>query len=98
MSHFLYDLGHRSVELRQSLRRAGFEVQARLLHDRLVVEHEADLVLGCRVAQDGPIVLEAYGNDVMLQPGETLFFQGDTADGMYWIESGVVVVLQGDLA
>jgi len=41
--------------------------------------------------------LEAYGNDVTLQPGETLFFQGDAADGMYWIESGVVVVLQGDL-
>jgi len=41
--------------------------------------------------------LEAYGSDLTLQPGEMLFSQGDPADGLYWIESGVVVVLQGDL-
>jgi len=41
--------------------------------------------------------LEAYGSDLTMQPGETLFFQGDSAEGLYWIESGVVVVLQGDL-
>ena len=41
--------------------------------------------------------ITAYGTDLVLQPGETLFLQGDTADGLYWIESGVVVILQGDL-
>lgn len=39
--------------------------------------------------------ITAYGSDLVLQPGETLFFQGDPGDGLYWIESGVVVVLQG---
>ena len=41
--------------------------------------------------------LEAFGNDVMLHPGDMLFLQGDVADGLYWIEEGVVVILQGDL-
>ena len=31
--------------------------------------------------------LSAYGSDLSLEAGETLFFQGDSADGLYWIES-----------
>ena len=41
--------------------------------------------------------LEASGNDVELQAGEILFRQDDPGDGMYWIESGLLVVLQGQL-
>ena len=41
--------------------------------------------------------LSAYGSDLSLEAGETLFFQGDSADGLYWIESGVLAILQGDL-
>jgi diguanylate cyclase (GGDEF)-like protein len=41
--------------------------------------------------------LEAYGSQKTLLAGETLFFQGDPADGLYWIDEGVLVVLQGDL-
>ena len=41
--------------------------------------------------------LEAYGSDLSLEVGETLFFQGDAADGLYWIASGVLAILQGDL-
>ena len=41
--------------------------------------------------------LGAYGQDIVLQPGETLFYEDDVADGLYWIESGVVAILQGDM-
>ena len=41
--------------------------------------------------------LEASGNVVDLQVGEILFRQDDPGDGMYWIESGLLVVLQGGL-
>jgi diguanylate cyclase (GGDEF)-like protein len=41
--------------------------------------------------------LAAYGQDILLEAGETLFYEGDVADGLYWIESGVVAILQGDM-
>jgi diguanylate cyclase (GGDEF)-like protein len=41
--------------------------------------------------------LEASGSEVELQAGEILFRQNDLGDGMYWIASGVLVVLQGEL-
>jgi len=41
--------------------------------------------------------LEASGSALELQAGEILFKQGDTGDGMYWIEAGILVVLQGQL-
>jgi len=41
--------------------------------------------------------LDAYGSEMTLQAGETLFFQGDPADGLYWIDEGVLVILQGDI-
>ena len=41
--------------------------------------------------------LEASGSDAELQAGEILFMQDDVGDGMYWIESGLLVVLQGRL-
>ncbi len=41
--------------------------------------------------------LTAYGEDLVLGAGETLFLENDPADGLYWIASGVVAVLQGDL-
>ena len=41
--------------------------------------------------------LEASGSEVELQPGEILFRQDDLGDGMYWISSGVLAVLQGKL-
>ena len=41
--------------------------------------------------------LDAYGSEQNLQAGETLFLQHETADGLYWIEEGVLAVLQGDL-
>ena len=39
----------------------------------------------------------AYGSDLVLEAGETLFLEGDSADGLYWIEDGVLAILQGDL-
>ena len=41
--------------------------------------------------------LEAYGSVLVLQPGETLFLEDDPADGLYWIDDGVLAILQGDL-
>lgn len=41
--------------------------------------------------------LEASGNEIKLQAGAILFRQDDPGDGMYWIESGLLVVLQGPL-
>lgn len=41
--------------------------------------------------------LETSGGDISLQSGEILFRQEDPGDGMYWIASGVLVILQGDL-
>ncbi|MBT3322061.1 MAG: cyclic nucleotide-binding domain-containing protein [Anaerolineae bacterium] len=41
--------------------------------------------------------LAAYGSDLVLEAGETLFLEGDSADGLYWIEDGVLAILQGDL-
>lgn len=41
--------------------------------------------------------ITAYGKTRFLYPGQTLFFEGDVADGLYWIASGVVAILQGDL-
>ena len=41
--------------------------------------------------------LETYGTDLALQSGEILFLEGDPADGMYWIKSGVISILAGDL-
>ena len=41
--------------------------------------------------------LDAYGSEKTLQAGEMLFLQGDPADGLYWIDQGVLVVLQGGL-
>ena len=41
--------------------------------------------------------LETSGNAMQLQAGEILFRQDDPGDGMYWIEDGLLVVLQGRL-
>ena len=41
--------------------------------------------------------LVTSGSEVELQAGEILFKQDDPGDGMYWIESGLLVVLQGRL-
>ena len=41
--------------------------------------------------------LEASGNVMELDEGEILFKQDDPGDGMYWIETGLLVVLQGRL-
>jgi len=41
--------------------------------------------------------LDAYGSEKTLLAGESLFFQGDPADGLYWIDEGVLVILQGDI-
>jgi diguanylate cyclase (GGDEF)-like protein len=41
--------------------------------------------------------LEASGSEVELQAGEILFRQDDLGDGLYWIASGVLVVLQDGL-
>ena len=41
--------------------------------------------------------LETSGSEVELEPGCILFKQDDPGDGMYWIESGLLVVLQGRL-
>jgi diguanylate cyclase (GGDEF)-like protein len=41
--------------------------------------------------------MEASGEEVELLSGEILFRQNDPGDGMYWIESGLLVVLQGKL-
>ena len=42
-------------------------------------------------------LLETSGSNVELQAGEILFKQDDPGDGMYWIESGLLAILQGNL-
>ena len=41
--------------------------------------------------------LDASGSTMELQAGEILFKEDDPGDGLYWIESGLLVVLQGSL-
>lgn len=41
--------------------------------------------------------LEASGSEVELQAGEILFKQEAPGDGIYWIDSGLLVILQGSL-
>ena len=41
--------------------------------------------------------MEASGSEMELQAGEILFKQNDPCDGLYWIASGVLVVLQDNL-
>jgi len=41
--------------------------------------------------------LDASGSVVELRTGEILFKQDDPGDGLYWVESGLLVVLQGTL-
>jgi diguanylate cyclase (GGDEF)-like protein len=41
--------------------------------------------------------LETSGNKIEFQVGEVLFEQNDPGDGLYWIESGLLVVLHGQL-
>lgn len=41
--------------------------------------------------------LEGSGSEMELQAGQILFKQDDPGDGIYWIESGLLVVLQGRL-
>ncbi len=41
--------------------------------------------------------VEGTGGDRKLQPGEILLRQDDPAENMYWIESGVLAILQGNL-
>jgi len=41
--------------------------------------------------------MEASGSELELQAGEILFRQDDLGDGMYWVSSGMLVVLQGRL-
>ena len=41
--------------------------------------------------------LGAYGTEKSLEPGDILFLENDLADGLYWIDDGVLAVLQGDL-
>ncbi len=42
-------------------------------------------------------LLEQPDGERELAPGEILFRQNDPSDGMYWIESGVLAILQGAL-
>jgi diguanylate cyclase (GGDEF)-like protein len=42
--------------------------------------------------------LERFGEERMASPGEILFKQGDPGENMYWIESGVLAILQGNLS
>lgn len=42
-------------------------------------------------------LLETSGSNVELQAGEILFKQDDPGDGMYWIETGLLAILQGNL-
>jgi diguanylate cyclase (GGDEF)-like protein len=41
--------------------------------------------------------LSASGNSLELQAGEILFLQDDIAESMFWIEDGVLAILQGEL-
>ncbi len=41
--------------------------------------------------------LETSDDELELAPGEILFKQDDPGDSMYWIESGSLAILQGDL-
>ncbi|MDW8277144.1 MAG: GGDEF domain-containing protein [Anaerolineales bacterium] len=41
--------------------------------------------------------LEKFGEDVELNPGEILFVQDEAGENLYWIEAGVLAILQGKL-
>ena len=42
-------------------------------------------------------LLETSGSNMELRTGEILFRQDDPGDGMYWIEAGLLAILQGNL-
>lgn len=41
--------------------------------------------------------LEKFGQNVELNPGEVLFSQNESGENMYWIDSGILAVVQGKL-
>lgn len=68
---------------------------------RTVYEHIPE---GSKPAQDGsPFAdslkqfLEVSGGDRQIEAGEILLRQDDPAESMFWIETGVLAILQGDL-
>lgn len=42
-------------------------------------------------------LVETSGTDCELKAGEILFSENDPADGVYWIESGALAILQGEI-
>ena len=41
--------------------------------------------------------LEKFGQDVELTPGEVLFLQDESGENLYWIDSGILAIVQGKL-
>lgn len=41
--------------------------------------------------------LEKFGEDVELNPGEILFLQDESGENMYWIDAGILAIVQGKL-
>ncbi len=41
--------------------------------------------------------LEKFGQDVELTPGEILFLQNESGENLYWIDSGILAIVQGKL-
>jgi len=41
--------------------------------------------------------LEKFGEEVELSPGEVLFLQDESGENMYWIETGILAIVQGKL-
>ena len=63
-----------------------------------------DLPQDARAAETTPPFISPFsefldfsGSKRELHPGEILFLQDNPGDNLYWIESGVLAVLQGDL-
>lgn len=79
----------------QSLSRPAFEkIQSVYEHSRETGSLSDDSQAFARTLQK---LVEASGTDRQLRAGEILLRENDPADSVYWIETGALAILQGDL-
>ncbi len=78
-----------------------FLPEAALERIKTAYEHLPDrarpMDVNTRVASSLEEVLEISGGERELEAGEVLFLENDPGDSLYWIESGILAVLQGNL-
>lgn len=79
----------------QSLAKQVFEKIKNIHQHRREADDSAEN--GPQFASTLQQLVETSGNDCELRAGEILFCENDPADSVYWIETGALAILQGEL-